>query len=386
MAGEDITMTFDCTRENDEVLVEKIVDLELQCQALQEYNIEMENSRNHYATVIDHSPVGYMLLDEQGVIADANLTIAAMLGLEKNKMIGSSFTSYILEQDCEIFWAHIRRCKITKVRVCTEIEMKSSVGAMFCAQIVSFPFVLLDKQTYYYNTAIIDVSNQKRLEEEIQRLDRLNLIGEMAAGIAHEIRNPMTTVRGYLQLYERRSRGQDEVEDIQLMLGELDRANAIITEFLAIGKSKHSKVLSGDVNEIIEAIYPLVQAEAALANKEIVLELFSQLPKVLIDGKEIRQLLLNLVSNALQSMEQGQVIIRSFVEQEEVVIAIKDQGHGIPDEIKHKIGTPFFTTKDSGTGLGMAICYSIIQRHHGKLDFTTSPKGTTFFIRLSVKS
>lgn len=385
MAERNATVTLDCSREDEEVLLEKIADLEMQCLALQEYNREMEDSRKHYATVIDYSPVGYVLLNEQGVVTDANLTIAAMLGLEKEKMVGLLFTALVAEQESEIFFEHIRRCQTTKTRVCTEIEMKSALGTIFCAQIVSFPFTLLDNQTFYYNTAIIDVSNQKRLEEEIQRLDRLNLIGEMAAGIAHEIRNPMTTVRGYLQLYKRRSANQEEVEDIQLMLEELDRANAIISEFLALGKNKNNKLLMKDVNMIVEAIYPLVQAEAALVDKEVVLELFSELPKILIDGKEIRQLLLNLVSNALQSMDYGRVTIRSFLEEEDVVISIADQGHGIPDDIKHKIGTPFFTTKDNGTGLGMAICYSIVQRHNGKLDFITSPSGTTFFIRFPVR-
>ena len=385
MAEGNTTVALDCNREDEEVLLEKIVDLEMQCLALQEYNQEMEESKKHYATVIDYSPVGYVLLNEQGVITDANLTVAAMLGLEKEKMVGLFFTDLVAKQDSEIFFAHIRRCQMTKTRVCTEIEMKSALGTIFCAQIVSFPFTLLDNQTFYYNTAIIDVSNQKRLEEEIQRLDRLNLIGEMAAGIAHEIRNPMTTVRGYLQLYKRRSENPQEVEDIQLMLEELDRANAIISEFLALGKNKNNKLLMKDVNVIVEAIYPLVQAEAALVDKEVVLELFSELPNILIDGKEIRQLLLNLVSNALQSMDHGRVTIRSFLEEEDVVISIADQGHGISDDIKHKIGTPFFTTKDNGTGLGMAICYSIVQRHNGKLDFITSPSGTTFFIRFPVR-
>lgn len=366
-------------------LLAKIADLEMQCLALREYNSEVEEVRNHYATVIDYSPVGYVLLDEQGVIADANLTVATMVDKQKEKLMGLPFNTLVMEQDIELFFAHLKRCEITKARVCTEIDLKSSDGTIFRAQIVSFPFSLLDRQTFYYNTAIIDVSNQKRLEEEIQRLDRLNLIGEMAAGIAHEIRNPMTTVRGYLQLYGKRSSNPQEQEDIQLMLEELDRANAIITEFLGLGKNKNNKLVLKNVNTIVEAIYPLVQAEAVMVDQEIVLELFSGLPEVLIDGKEIRQVLLNLVSNALQSMESGRVTIRTFMEEGDVVVAIADQGHGIPDEIRNKIGTPFFTTKDSGTGLGMAICYSIVQRHNAKLDFITGVSGTTFFIRFPLK-
>lgn len=376
----------DYTKDDPEVLLAKIADLEMQCLALQEYNREMEESRDHYATVIDYSPVGYVLLDEQGVITDANLTVATMLGIEKDKIMGLFFTELVMEQDIELFFAHIRRCQKTKTRVSTEIEIKSPSGKSFCAQIVSFPFSLLDRQTFYYNTAIVDISNQKKLEEEIQRLDRLYLIGEMAAGIAHEIRNPMTTVRGYLQLYERRSSNPQELEDIQLMLEEIDRANAIITEFLALGKNKKNKLIRNDINTLIEAIHPLLQAEAAMVGKEIVLKLLPNLPQVWLDGKEIRQVLLNLVSNALQAMEQGLVTISTYLEESNVVVSIEDQGSGIPDEIKNKIGTPFFTTRDTGTGLGMAICYSIIQRHSAKLDFITSSQGTTFFMRFPLKN
>lgn len=377
----DTFVELECEREEYEILSTQIEDLEMQCSALQEYNREIEESRDHYATLIDNAPVGHLLLDAEGVITDANLTIATILGLEKEKMIGLPFSTLVVKADNEIFFNHIKHCKTAKTRVCTEFEMKSSCCERFCAKVVSFPFSLLDHQTFYYNTAIIDVSNQKCLEEEIQRLDRLNLIGEMAAGIAHEMRNPMTIVRGYLQLYERRSTNQQELENIKLMLEELDRANAIITEFLVLGKNKTNKLVMKNVNQIIEAIYPLVQAEALLGDKAIVLKLFSELPEVLIDGKEIRQLLLNLVNNALQSMDQGRVTIYSFQEQEDVVIAVADQGCGIPDEIQNKIGTPFFTTKDKGTGLGMAICYSIVQRHNAKLNFKTSSAGTTFFIR-----
>ena len=325
--------------------------------------------------------MGYVILDASGVIRDGNLTAAMMLDMQQVNMIGLPFNVVVVEQDVKLFLRHLRRCKSTKARVSTEFEIKSHSGEHYCVQIISVPFVLLDKQRVYYNTTIIDMSNQKRLEQELQRLDRLNLIGEMAAGIAHEIRNPMTTVRGYLQLFKGRSADKREIEDLQLMIEELDRANAIITEFLSLAKNKNNQLRTADINHIIKVMYPLVQAEATLAGSEIILELFPGLPTVLIDEKEIRQVLLNLVNNALQSMISGQVIIRTFMDNGKVIVTVKDQGHGIPDEIKNKIGTPFFTTKDSGTGLGMAICYSIIQRHHAKLDFKTSRKGTTFFIR-----
>ena len=368
-------------QESQEVLLSKVSDLEAQCQALQEYNIALEQSRDRYAEVFDHSPVGYVILDIKGVIMDGNLTAAGMLDMQQENMIGLPFSVFVVQQNVKIFLGHVRRCKKTKTAVRTEFELKSHSRTPYHVQIISVPFELLDHQKVYYNTAIIDISSQKRLEQELQRLDRLNLVGEMAAGIAHEIRNPMTTVRGYLQLFKGRSSTAREIEDFQLMIEEIDRANAIITEFLALAKNKNNQLLMEDMNDIIKAIYPLVQAQAVLAGNEITLELFPELPMILIDGKEIRQVMLNLVSNALQSMSHGRVIIRTFMENGKVIVAIKDQGHGIPDEIKLKIGTPFFTTKDSGVGLGLAICYNIIQRHNASIDFITSPKGTTFFIR-----
>lgn len=373
------------TRESQEVLLSKVIDLEVQCQALQEYNSELEESRSRYATVFDHSPVGYVILDDRGIIIDGNLTVATMLDMEQKNMIGLPFNVVVIEQDIRLFFEHLRRCKNTKTRVSTELEIKSNSPIPYYVQIISVPFVLLDRQRVYYNTTIIDIRNQKRLETELQRLDRLHLVGEMAAGIAHEIRNPMTTVRGYLQLFKKRSAKEQERQDLQLMIEELDRGNEIITEFLALAKNKNNQLRMKDINYVIKAIYPLIQAESALVGNESTLDLSPQLPIILIDGEEIRQVILNLVSNALQSMNHGQLMIRTFMERGEVVVAVEDQGHGIPDEIKHKIGTPFFTTKDNGTGLGMAICYSIIQRHNASLDFKTSSKGTTFFIRFPLE-
>ena len=370
-----------CDWESKELLLSEVIDLEAQCQALQETNSELEDSRDRYATVFDHSPVGYIILNVRGVISDGNLTASTMLAIPQASMIGLPFTVFIVKEDVKIFMGHLNRCRTINTRACSEFRIKSDTRTPITVQIISIPFVLYDEQKVYYNTTIIDISNQKRVEQELQRLDALYLIGEMATGIAHEIRNPMTTVRGYLQLFRKRSSEPQEMEDLQLMIEELDRANSIITEFLGLAKNKNNQFLVRDINHIIKAMYPLVKAEAALLGKEITLDLLPKLPLIVIDGEEIRQVLINLVRNALQSMSHGKATIRTYVENGKVVVAIEDQGCGIPDEIKKQIGTPFFTTKDSGTGLGLAICYSIIQRHNATIDFITSPNGTTFFLR-----
>lgn len=356
-------------------------DLTLQWQALQDYNTELEESRHLYASAFDHSPIGHAILNENGIITDANLTLASLMEMQVAQMIGLPFHVLLAKHETTLFFDHLRRCKTSNTRVSTEFVIHTSSHHTYCIQLISVPIMLPDQQNLSYNTSIIDICHQKHLEAEIKKLDRLNLIGEMAAGIAHEIRNPMTTVHGYLQLFKRKSSSQQEFEDLQFMLDELERANAIITEFLGLAKNKPTKLVPKNINNMIMSVYPLIQAEALLTGKEIFLELFPYLPDILIDKKEIRQVLLNLVKNGLQSMEKGQITIRTFMQNGDIVLAVADQGHGIPATMQEEIYTPFFTTKENETGLGLAICYSILQRHHATLDFTTSPYGTTFFVR-----
>ena len=146
-----------------------------------------------------------------------------------------------------------------------------------------------------------DITDRVLFEHELSRLDRLNLIGEMAAGIAHEIRNPMTTVYGFLQVAKENQISSDIIE---LMLDELNRANSIITEFLNLAKNKVSDKKMQNLNTIIEALFPLIQAEAMRASKQVVLQL-SSCVDMFIDEKEIRQLILNIALNGLDAMSAG---------------------------------------------------------------------------------
>jgi two-component system, sporulation sensor kinase E len=225
---------------------------------------------------------------------------------------------------------------------------------------------------------------QKEIEKQIARLDRLNIIGEMAAGIAHEVRNPMTTVRGFLQMLAKKEKNSPNVSFYNIMIEELDRANGIITEFLSLAKNKAVNLKYANLNQIIKAIVPLIEADARVSNKNIILEL-SEIPDLLIDEKEIRQVILNMVRNGLEAMkEKGEVRIRTYCEGKVVVMAIADQGTGIKAEILENIGIPFQTTKDSGTGLGLPVCYSIAARHNAKIFVETGPEGTEFFIKFKL--
>jgi len=230
-------------------------------------------------------------------------------------------------------------------------------------------------------SVLTDITEIRRMEVEMSRLDRLNLVGEMAASIGHEIRNPMTTVRGYLQIMRENKDNIQELEYFDLMIEELDRANAIITDFLSLAKNRMVDMKPGDLNAIINKLLPLIQAKALSKDQYIKLEL-GDIPYLLLDNKEIHQLILNLVNNGLESMSlPGYVTIKTYTEDEAVVLAVQDQGQGIDPSLLNKLGTPFLTTKENGTGLGLAVCYRIAVQHNAKIDIETSANGTTFYLR-----
>jgi PAS domain S-box-containing protein len=222
---------------------------------------------------------------------------------------------------------------------------------------------------------------KNKMEKEMARLDKLSLVGAVAAGIGHEVRNPMTTVRGFLQLLGRKEECSKYSDYFSLMIEELDRANSIITEFLSLAKDRVVELEVQNLKEIVENIFPLIQADGLISDKYIQLKL-DEVAEIPLDRKEIHQLILNLVLNGSQAMSPGGTMeIRTFMNKEEIVLSVKDDGPGIGQEVLGKIGTPFFTTKENGTGLGLAVCYSIAARHNAKIDIETGSTGTTFFVR-----
>lgn len=226
-----------------------------------------------------------------------------------------------------------------------------------------------------------DITEHKRLSHQIARLDQLNLVGEIAASIGHEMRNPMTSVRGFLQMFMAEERLVPYHEYFALMIEELDRANQIISEFLSLAKNKTISLQPNNLKKIVQALAPLMAADTIKQDKYLRLVL-QDVPEILLDEKEVRQLILNLVRNALEAMQPGKTVtIYTYIEDEEVILEVLDQGSGIERDIIDKIDAPFFTTKEQGTGLGLPVCHSIAARHNASIEVKTSNKGTSFIVR-----
>ncbi|MBP2630313.1 MAG: histidine kinase [Firmicutes bacterium] len=248
---------------------------------------------------------------------------------------------------------------------------------------VSYEQIATDKTNYNADTItskmneVIDSTKNiaamiAMQQSEMARLDRLNLVGEMAASLGHEVRNPLTTVRGFLQLFHKKDEFKKYTSSLDIMIEELDRANEIITEFLSLAKDRKLDLKILDLNQIITKIIPLAQADGSLRSVQIKLEL-EEIPHLLLDEKEIRQLILNLVINAIEATDKdGIVTIKTFEKAGKTSLVISDKGCGICPKLLDKIGTPFLSTKAQGTGLGLAICYSIADRHSATLNISSA--------------
>ncbi|WP_378956464.1 ATP-binding protein [Pelosinus sp. sgz500959] len=358
------------------------LDLENQCRAMQETLEVLEESRKRYADLYDFAPAGYVTFDEKGCISEINLAGAALLGMERSRLLGMPMSVFVDKGSYKLFFDHLRACRLTGKKVITELGLIQKNTPAIYAQIISMPLPGTDDYGSKYRSIIADVTERKLMEKEMSRMDRLNLIGEMAAGIAHEIRNPLTTVRGFLQSFMRRKEFTQFDSQLNLMITELDRANSIITEYLSLAKDKPLDQSPQNLNKIVKDLLPLMESDALLNEKWIITELSADIPTLLLDSQEMRQLILNLVRNGLEAMlPGGQLTIGTFVETQQVVLFIQDQGMGIPMEIKQKLGTPFLTTKEKGTGLGLPICFSIVNRHNAKIDIKTGNYGTTFMVK-----
>ncbi|MCW2278592.1 two-component system sensor histidine kinase NtrB [Heliophilum fasciatum] len=228
-----------------------------------------------------------------------------------------------------------------------------------------------------------DITEQQQLLHDVKRNERLHLISHVAAGIGHEIRNPLTTVRGFLQLMHKKETDPTRTDQFALMIEELDHANNIITDFLSLTRSQPSSLSCYGLHAFITALLPAFHAMAEARSQTVVLTLDSSEPIVHIDQMEFRRLVRHLVQNGLEAMEPGQTLtIETASTPHAVLLKIRDQGCGIPAGNLAKIYHPFFTTKDHALGLGLAICEQIAAHHHATLQVDTGPQGTTFTVCL----
>ncbi|WP_349407330.1 PAS domain S-box protein [Pseudalkalibacillus sp. SCS-8] len=228
-----------------------------------------------------------------------------------------------------------------------------------------------------------DLTERKDTEELLRNSDKLAVVGQLAASIAHEIRNPLTSLKGFLQYFH--SNGDELSKNYyELMLSEVDRINMIVSEFLLLAKPQVSKFKETQLDHMLTHVLTLIDSQALMEGIEVNVDMDEDLPAIFCDENQLKQVLLNYTKNAIEACSYGgkiQISLRK--NQKHIHIIIEDNGCGISEDDLDKIGTPFFTTKDNGTGLGLMISKKIISNHDGTVTFESEiDKGTKVTISL----
>ena len=221
------------------------------------------------------------------------------------------------------------------------------------------------------------------MQEQLRKSDTLSVVGEIAAGIAHEIRNPMTALKGFIQLLEN-SVGKDHEMYFNVITSEFQRIESIITEFLVLAKPQAIQYQETNLIKIMKDTVELLSAQAVMHNVQYEERYQEDLPTIVAEPNQLKQVFINVIKNAIEVMSDGGVISISIGETEDglIHIEIKDQGGGISKDKIKKLGEPFYTTKERGTGLGLMVSFKIIKEHKGSVQVESIVGEGTFSISI----
>jgi signal transduction histidine kinase len=245
-----------------------------------------------------------------------------------------------------------------------------------------------DGRVYGIYMVMKDMGNFALLDQTTQRVEKMATVGKLAAGIAHEIRNPLTTVKGFLQVLEQRLQNgvmSEEVQYVQMMMGEIERVNSLVAELLLLSRPHEMTWSTFAVADVIHDVCRAMEDAARQAGIQTSFHIDGEI-LLQADRKMIQQLLLHLIRNAIEAMEGGGSLhVEAREVQKCVEIKISDTGPGIPYYLFDRIFDAFYTTKEKGTGLGLAICQRIVTDHGGHIRVSSKGFGTIFTVSLPVR-
>jgi PAS domain S-box-containing protein len=354
-------------------LNESTKDLKITLQEL----ADLKNALNE-ATI-------FAITDKNDMITYANEKFCEVSKYTKEELFGQPHnilnSNYHPKEFFENVLQTIQRGEIWK----GEILNKAKDGTFYWVDTTIVPFVDQFGDTYQHISIQYDITEKKKAEEMLLKAEKLSMVGELAAGIAHEIRNPLTTVKGFVQLLTETDGSRMYADTI---LSEIDRINFIVSEFMVFAKPHTRYFTECNLREILKSIILFLEPEALLKNVDLISMITKQ--DVLISGEknQLKQVFLNMIKNAIEAMPNGgKVVISLTSSMAGIIVSIKDTGAGMtPDQVK-RIGEPFYTTKSGGNGLGLMVSFKIIQDHRGTIEIeSVHGEGTKFIIKFPVYS
>jgi two-component system sensor histidine kinase HydH len=360
--------------------------------AAQGYSISQETLKRMRAftgLLISKLPVGIIATDHGNKIRTFNSTAAAMTGISLETVQNGEPGAVLPTEVSRFFPLHENSDEITD----RDVSLAGGDNVHYSLHLSSLPVYNQDSNFMGRVLLMYDLSELKRLEREIQRHDRLVALGKMAAGVAHEVRNPLSSIKGFATLLGSKFKdGSQEHEAADLLVYEAERLNRSITELLNYARPTTLKKEQINLGDLVASSLKLISSDAQALGVKTSLEIDPDIPSINVDRDRINQVLLNLYLNGLQAFEASslekelKVSVHLDAAGGAIRIEIQDNGKGISQENIDKVLDPYFTTKPEGTGLGLALAYKIIDEHNGTIRFkSTEGQGTAVSVTIPVQ-
>lgn len=320
----------------------------------------------------------------EGKFESINPATQSIIGYSLVELCDRQFSELLTTDEDRLHWDKLFQSTLQGEKQQYELQVAHKNGHLVDISLTCIPIVI-DTQITGVFVIGKDITDRKRSEELLLRSEKLSVVGRLAAGVAHEIRNPLTSLKGFLQLLN--SRIDDYDEFFEIMLNELERINFIVSEFLVIAKPQAVNFVRKDVAIILLNTIALLNTQAIINNVQIISEFYSDIPLIECDENQLKQVFINILNNSIESMPKGgeiKIEVKNLGEQG-ILIRCIDQGCGIPEDRLPRLGEPFYTTKEKGTGLGLMVSFKIIENHRGKINIeSTLDQGTIVDVILPV--
>lgn len=337
---------------------------------------ELRSTKQYLESFVNHTSDAIHVADLSGNVIQVNRAFEKMYGWSELEALGQPLNNvpdeYLSAQQ-ELVATVLRGGSVTDY----ETVRFTKSGGLIDLSITVSP--IRDELGVIVAIASIsrNITSRKQAEEMIRRSEKLSVVGQIAAGVAHEVRNPLTTLRGFVQL--QKQTGSMSQEHLDIMLAELDQINMIVSEFLVFAKPQANRYQPVIVQDIIRDTMLLLDSEAKLSNVQLTLRAEADLPLVIAEANQLKQVFVNVMKNGMEAMSGGGDLTVELASHtnDRIVLRFTDQGCGIAENDLLRLGEPFFTKKANGNGLGLMVSQQIIAGHKGSIIFHSKPgKGT----------
>ncbi|MEH7416614.1 PAS domain S-box protein [Neobacillus drentensis] len=325
--------------------------------------------------------------DEKGKITSVNEKFCEISKYNREEILGQDHrilnSGYHSKDFFKNLWKTIGSGQVWK----GELRNKAKDGTYYWVDTTIVPFLNEQGKPYQYLAIRNDITERKKSEEVLHRQDKLAAVGQLAAGVAHEIRNPLTSMKGYAEFLQLDEKDPERMEFLNIILEEIERVNTIVEDFMVLAKPKAVELEEKNVVPVIRNVVSLLEFEARKKNVRLSFDCNQEIIQIECDENRLKQVFLNFIKNGIEAMPNGgDLHVKTVIYDNNVQISIQDSGVGISKEKLKKLGEPFFTTKKNGNGLGLMVSFKIIESHNGKVFVESEPnKGTTFNILLPAK-